>query len=127
LRLIFPFFMFRFIASAFIGLAAFLPAPVEAASRCGIASFYGRSDGFHGRLTANGERFNADALTFASRNLPFGTRLIVTNQDNGRSVVVRGNDRGPFVPGRIIDLSEGAFSQIASPSQGLARVCYRLA
>jgi rare lipoprotein A len=55
------------------------------------------------------------------------TRLIVTNQDNGRSVVVRGNDRGPFVPGRIIDLSEGAFSQIASPSQGLARVCYRLA
>ncbi len=118
--------MFRFIVPAFIGLAAFLPSPVEAASRCGIASFYGRSDNFHGRLTASGERFNADAHTFAHRSLPFGTRIIVTNQDNGRSVVVRGNDRGPFVPGRIIDLSEGAFGKIASPGQGLANVCYRL-
>lgn len=117
--------MLRFLS--FASLLAALAAPAHAANGCGTASFYGRSDGFHGRLTANGERFNADALTFAHRSLPFGTRLIVTNQDNGRSVVVRGNDRGPFSPGRVLDLSEAAFARIASPSQGLARVCYRLA
>jgi rare lipoprotein A len=116
--------MFRFIASAFIGLAAFLPAPVEAASRCGIASFYG--PGFHGRTTANGERFNRWGMTAAHRNLPFGSRVRVVNQENGRSVTIRINDDGPHIPGRIIDLSEGAFGKIASPGQGLAHVCYRV-
>lgn len=106
--------------SASIGLAA-LASPVEAASSCGIASFYG--DGFHGRTTANGERFNRWALTAAHRSLSFGARVRVTNQSNGKSVVVRVNDDGPHIPGRIIDLSEGAFAHIASTGQGLARVC----
>lgn len=72
----------------------------------GIASWYG--PGFHGRRTASGERFNQNALTAAHRSLPFGTKVRVTNPRNGRSVVVRINDRGPHVRGRIIDLSAGA-------------------
>jgi rare lipoprotein A len=102
-------------------LIGFAPAAVEAASSCGIASYYG--PGFHGRTTANGERFDSQALTFAHRSLPFGTKIKVTNQDNGRSVILRGNDRGPFHGSRIIDLSEGAFARIASTSQGLVKVC----
>jgi rare lipoprotein A len=99
----------------------FAPTAVEAASSCGTASYYG--PGFHGRTTANGERFDSQALTFAHRSLPFGTKIRVTNQDNGRSIIVRGNDRGPFYGSRIIDLSEAAFSRIASRGQGLANVC----
>lgn len=74
----------------------------------GIASFYGRD--FAGRPTATGERFNPEAMTAAHRSLPFGTRVRVTNTRNGRSVVVRINDRGPFIRGRVIDLSTGAGS-----------------
>jgi rare lipoprotein A len=81
--------------SASIALSAFAPTAVEAASSCGIASYYG--PGFHGRTTANGERFDSQALTFAHRSLPFGTKVKVTNQDNGRSIIVRGNDRGPVL------------------------------
>jgi rare lipoprotein A len=103
-------------------LLGFAPAAVEAASSCGIASYYG--PGFHGRTTANGERFDSQALTFAHRSLPFGTKIKVVNQDNGRSIIVRGNDRGPFYGNRIIDLSEGAFARIASRGQGLAKVCF---
>ncbi|NEO25188.1 septal ring lytic transglycosylase RlpA family protein [Moorena sp. SIO4A5] len=72
----------------------------------GIASWYG--SGFHGRRTASGERFNQYALTAAHRTLRFGTRVKVTNLRNGRSVIVRINDRGPYARGRIIDLSRGA-------------------
>lgn len=72
----------------------------------GNASWYG--PGFHGKRTASGERFNAGALTAAHRSLPFGTMLRVTNRANGRSVVVRINDRGPFSGGRSLDLSAGA-------------------
>jgi rare lipoprotein A len=104
-----------------LALGAFAPAAVEAGSSCGTASFYG--PGFHGNLTASGERFDSQALTFAHRSLPFGTKIRVTNQDNGRSIIVRGNDRGPFYGSRIIDLSEGAFARIASTGQGLANVC----
>jgi rare lipoprotein A len=107
--------------SASIALSAFAPAAVEAASSCGIASYYG--PGFHGRTTANGERFNAYGLSAAHRSLPFGTMVKVTNQSNGKSITIRINDDGPHVPGRIIDLSEGAFSHIASKAQGLANVC----
>ena len=70
------------------------------------ASWYG--PGFHGRRTASGERFDAGAMTAAHRSLPFGTRVRVTNRVNGRSVVVRINDRGPFTGGRSLDLSAGA-------------------
>jgi len=72
----------------------------------GIASWYG--PGFHGRLTANGERFNSNAYTAAHKTLPFGTMVRVTNLSNGRSVLVRINDRGPFIRGREIDLSAQA-------------------
>ena len=75
--------------------------PASAAG--GIASWYA-----HGRKTANGERFNPGAMTAAHRSLPFGTRVLVTNRTNGRSVVVRINDRGPFIAGRQIDLARGA-------------------
>lgn len=109
------------IASTLFGLA---PHKAEAASGCSMASHYGIGDGYHGRTTANGERFNAYSKTVAHRWLPFGTKLRVTNQRNGRSVIVRVNDRGPYVGGRSLDLSYGAFKSIASPSQGVANVCY---
>jgi rare lipoprotein A len=111
------------LAIATVGLA---PLQVKAASGCSLASHYGIGDGYHGRTTANGERYNAYGHSTAHRSLPFGTRLRVTNQTNGKSVVVRVNDRGPFVAGRSLDLSYGAFTKIASPGSGVARVCYSL-
>lgn len=86
----------------------------------GTASWYGGK--FHGRRTANGETYNQHALTAAHRYLPFGTEVVVTNQNNGRSVVVRINDRGPFSGGRIIDLSRQAANQIGMVNAGTARV-----
>lgn len=86
----------------------------------GVASFYGRR--FHGRLTANGERFNMNAMTAAHKTLPFGTKVRVTNQRNGKSVVVRINDRGPFVRGRTIDVSRGAAKELGIISRGHGRV-----
>ena len=106
-----------------VGLA---PLQVKAASGCSLASHYGIGDGYHGRTTANGERYNAYGHSTAHRSLPFGTRLKVTNQTNGKSVVVRVNDRGPFVKNKDLDLSYGAFISIASPRQGSAKVCYTL-
>jgi len=100
-------------------------APIAAqATTCSYASHYGIGDGYDGQRTANGERFNAYSNSAAHRYLPFGTRLVVTNESNGRSVVVRINDRGPYVSSRSLDLSYGAFSSIASPRRGEIRVCY---
>jgi rare lipoprotein A len=76
------------------------------AAQRGVATWYG--PGFAGRRTASGERFNPQAMTAAHRTLPFGTRVTVTNERTGRSVVVRINDRGPFGHGRVIDLSKGS-------------------
>jgi len=104
-------------------LASAIIAPAQAAT-CGYASHYGVGDGFNGNMTANGERFNTWSKTVAHKWLPFGTKLRVTNQRNGASVIVRVNDRGPYHGNRILDLSYGAFNQIAPPSQGVARVCY---
>ncbi len=86
----------------------------------GMASWYGGK--FHGRTTANGEKYNMDALTAAHKTLPFGTRVRVTNTRNGDSVDVRINDRGPFIAGRIIDLSRAAASQIGLQASGVASV-----
>lgn len=86
----------------------------------GVASYYGRR--FHGRLTANGERFNMNAMTAAHKTLPFGTRVRVTNPRNGRSVTVRINDRGPFIRGRTIDLSRAAAQRLGMIASGHARV-----
>jgi rare lipoprotein A len=99
-------------------------APAHAASKhCGEASHYGIGDGYHGQRTASGARFDAYGPTAAHPSLPFGTRLRVTNRDNGKQTVVTINDRGPYYGGRIIDLSHGSFSKIASPGQGVASVC----
>jgi rare lipoprotein A len=80
-------------------------APTEVIEQ-GRASWYGLA--FHGRKTANGEKFDMNALTAAHPTLPFGTRVVVRNPSNGRSVTVRINDRGPYTGGRIIDLSFAA-------------------
>jgi rare lipoprotein A len=86
----------------------------------GLASYY--ADKYHGRTTASGERFDQNAMTAAHRTLPFGTKVKVTNVENGKSVLVRINDRGPFVKGRIIDLSRSAFARIGSTRAGVMPV-----
>lgn len=106
-----------------LSLGALAPTPSQAAT-CSYASHYGVGDGYNGQRTASGERFNAYGNSAAHRYLPFGTRLQVTNESNGKSVIIRINDRGPYVAGRNLDLSYGAFSAIASPSRGEIRVCY---
>jgi rare lipoprotein A len=100
-----------------VGLMAGLSS-TPAFAKCGRASWYA----LHSR-TASGERMNPSAMTAAHRSLPFGTRLKVTNQRNGKSVVVRINDRGPFIKGRMLDLSRGAARQIGMISSGHASVC----
>jgi len=101
------------------------PPPPEQAQRRtavqdGMASYYGAR--FAGRRTASGERFDPRALTAAHPELPFGTRVRVTNLDNGRSITVRINDRGPFAGGRIVDLSWGAARALDMLRRGVARV-----
>ncbi len=91
--------------------------------QAGIASWYGTTA--HGRRTASGERFDRDAFTAAHRSLPFGTRLVVTNVDNGASVVVTVNDRGPFTVGRVLDLSLAAARELGMVDAGTARVRLR--
>lgn len=118
--------MFKTLSVLAILSSVILPFEVKASSGCTSASYYGVGDGFHGRLTASGQTFNAYGNTVAHRWLPFGTRLRVTNPSNGRSVVVRVTDRGPYVASRDLDMSYGSFSAIASPSRGHARVCYRV-
>jgi peptidoglycan lytic transglycosylase len=83
----------------------------------GLASFYQ-----HGSRTANGEKFDPRKLTAAHRTLPFGTRLKVTDLSTGRSVTVRVNDRGPFIPGRIVDVSHSAAESLGMTGRGLAKV-----
>jgi rare lipoprotein A len=92
------------------------------AQSVGQASFYGNEPGEGGPLTANGERYNPGGLTAAHRTLPFGTRVRVTSPNTGRSVVVRINDRGPFVGGRAIDLSVGAARALGLTSSGVGTV-----
>lgn len=86
----------------------------------GIASWYGKR--FHGRTTASGERFDQNALSAAHTTLPLGTHVRVTNLENGRSLLLRINDRGPFVRGRIIDVSRAAAAALGFELKGLARV-----
>ena len=83
----------------------------------GLASFYGSP-----QQTANGEQFNPRAMTAAHRTLPFGTKVRVTNVRSGRTVTVRINDRGPFVPGRVIDLSQAAAEELGIVGRGIAKV-----
>ena len=92
---------------------------------CGIATFYGVGDGFHGNITANGERFDAYRWTAAHPYLRMGSKIRVTNQDNGKQVIVRVNDHGPYSHADLA-LSYGAFAHIASPRKGNAVVCWRV-
>lgn len=86
----------------------------------GIASFYGKR--WNGRKTANGEIFDTSKLTAAHKTLPFGTRVKVINHSNGKEVEVVINDRGPFIKGRIIDLTEAAFKKIENLNKGITSV-----
>jgi len=103
-----------------LGAMTCFTAPALAA-QCGVASWYG--PGFHGKKAASGERFNQDALTAAHKSLPFGTSVKVTDQRTGKSIQVRINDRGPYVKGRIIDLSKAAATQLGIRNSGSGKVC----
>ena len=94
------------------------------AETTGTASWYGKAH--HGQPTASGESYDMHAFTAAHRSLPLGTRVLVTNVKNGRSVEVRINDRGPFVQGRILDLSYAAAQELGSLSDGAFRVKLRI-
>ncbi|MDX2265621.1 MAG: septal ring lytic transglycosylase RlpA family protein [Hyphomicrobiales bacterium] len=95
---------------------AFLVSSQSASAECGVASYY-----WQGKVTANGERYNPDGVSAAHKTLPFGSRVLVRNQRNGRTIVVRINDRGPYIRGRIIDLSRGANRIFGM--DGIAPVC----
>ena len=89
------------------------------ASQCGNASWYA----LHSK-TASGEKMNPFGMTAAHKTLPLGTKIRVTNKRNGKSIIVRINDRGPFIAGRILDLSRGAANQLGFVERGLTNVCY---
>ncbi|AYD03456.1 septal ring lytic transglycosylase RlpA family protein [Neorhizobium sp. NCHU2750] len=114
----------RRLTAATAAIAAFAllgQAQANAAPGCGHASWYALSS-----KTASGERMNASKLTAAHRSLPFGTKVLVTNKRNGKSVVVRINDRGPFIRGRVLDVSKAAAQDIGMVSTGTAQVCYQV-
>ncbi|MHA6298651.1 septal ring lytic transglycosylase RlpA family protein [Devosia sp. CAU 1758] len=119
--------MSKFFKSAICGLFALsltlapnLQVHAHTSTSSGIASWYG--PGFHGRTTANGERYNMNAMTAAHKTLKFGTKVKVTNNTNGKSVVVRINDRGPYIGKRVIDLSRSAADAIDMIGPGTANV-----
>jgi rare lipoprotein A len=104
------------VALAGVFLVAASAAPASA--QCGSASWYALYS-----QTASGEQMDPSELTAAHRTLPFGTKLKVTNQKNGKTVVVRINDRGPFIKGRVIDLSKAAANRLGFISSGVASIC----
>jgi rare lipoprotein A len=108
----------KMITVGLLGAAAIVPVDFAKADQLGHASWYS----LPANKTANGERMNPNELTAAHRSLPFGTRVLVENLANGRSVVVRINDRGPFIGGRIIDLSKAAAASIGMIAAGTAKV-----
>ena len=108
----------KMITVGLLGAAVMLPLNHAKADQLGHASWYS----LPANITANGEHMNPNELTAAHRSLPFGTRVLVENLSNGRSVVVRINDRGPFIGGRIIDLSKAAAASVGMIDAGTAKV-----
>ena len=108
----------KMITVGLLGAAVMLPVDLAKADQLGHASWYS----LPANITANGEKMDPNELTAAHRSLPFGTRVLVENLSNGRSVVVRINDRGPFIGGRIIDLSKAAAASIGMIDAGTAKV-----
>lgn len=99
----------------------FSGSSIAAGNQCGGASWYG--PGFNGKKTASGERFNQNAMTAAHKSLPMGAKVKVVDQSSGKSVTVTINDRGPFIRGRIIDLSKAAATELGFRSKGHTKVC----
>ncbi|MGI9465471.1 MAG: septal ring lytic transglycosylase RlpA family protein [Aestuariivirgaceae bacterium] len=115
--------MTRFLLAAGLAAACLLGTTIEDAGAKARKVMVGKASYYKmGTHTANGERYNPNGLTAAHRSLRFGTKVRVTNLRNGRKVVVRINDRGPFVHGRIIDLSFGAARRIGLTRSGVAKV-----
>ncbi len=107
-------------SAAFFMISAFASTHAEAAApNCGRASWYALTS-----KTASGERMNPAGMTAAHRTLPLGSKVRVTNQNNGKSLVVRINDRGPFIKGRVLDLSKGAAQKLGFIGAGHTKVCY---
>ena len=104
------------VLSFVVGALAFRSSAEAKPLQHGVASCYG--PGLHGRRTANGEKCNNHALTAAHKTLPFGSRVRVTNERTGRSVVVRINDRGPYAHGRVIDISKAAAQAVGLSGVG---------
>ena len=109
-------FFFAVPLAAFAMLAA-ANTPADALTQCGKASWYAMTS-----MTASGERASPNTLTAAHRTLPFGTKVRVTNRRNGRSIVVRINDRGPFIKGRVIDVTKRVASKLGFVNAGWTRV-----
>lgn len=111
--------------AALVAILLLLGRGQAQAAECGGASWYG--PGFHGKKTASGQRFNENAMTAAHKSLPFGTIVKVTDQATGRSIKVEITDRGPFHPGRIIDLSKAAGAAFDLPyDRGVTKVCIKI-
>jgi rare lipoprotein A len=110
------------IAAATIAACSIIsPLQASAGTGCGGASWYALNS-----KTASGERMNPSTLTAAHRSLRFGTKVKVTNARNGKAVVVRINDRGPFIKGRVLDVSKAAAQHLGMVSSGTAKVCYEI-
>lgn len=107
----------KLLLAGLLAIAFLLPLNTANAAQVGNASWYALTS-----ITASGERMNPSALTAAHRTLPFGTKVRVKNLKNGRSVVVRINDRGPFIGGRIIDVSKAAAAKLGMVGSGVAKV-----
>ncbi len=108
----------------FVGFLLFFVATFSHAQEIGNASFY--SGWFNGKKTASGELFNDKKLTCAHKSLPFGTMLKVTNLANNKEVIVRVNDRGPYVKGRVLDLSLSAAQKLGFVANGTAKISYEI-
>jgi len=105
-------------AVALAGVLLVAASAAPASAQCGSASWYALYS-----QTASGEQMDPSELTAAHRTLPFGTKLKVTNQKNGKTVIVRINDRGPFIKGRVIDLSKAAANRLGFISSGVTSIC----